>query len=359
MFEIAVVLVVYLGYRQVRSVARDQATEAFTNARRIVDLERRFNVFTERTVQEFALRHEELLWFANHYYARVHFPITLVFLVWLLIRHREMYRTVRTWLIGVTLVALVLHVAFPLAPPRMLRSLGFVDTLRAHGLSVYSANPNQSVANQFAAMPSLHFGWAVIVATGFVAVKRTWASAVAIVHPFITLVAIVATANHFWIDAGVALLLVIGMGRLVIRRDQRRRRRAPIGRRSAASPPFASVPHGYHEHDEDVTEGVVMSTEQREFRGLEVIDADGEVIGTVSDVFYDDHADAPTWFVIKSGLLRKKRLVPVEGSHETDDGRLVLPYDKQWVTNGPTVRSEYYPDAATTQLAAQHYQIEA
>ena len=57
--------------------------------------------------------------------------------------------------------------------------------------------------------------------------------------------------------------------------------------------------------------------------------------------------------------VRKKRLVPVEGSHETDDGRLVLPYDKQCVMNGPAARSECYPDAATTQLAAQHYQIEA
>lgn len=227
LFEFAVVASVYLGYRQVRSVARDQASEAYANARRVVDFERRFNVFSERAVQEFALDQEQLLWLANHYYARVHFPITLVFLVWLLVRHREAYRSVRTWLIGVTLAALVIHVAFPLAPPRMLRSLGFVDTLRAHGLSVYSANPNQSVANQFAAMPSLHFGWAVIVATGFIAVKRTRASAVALVHPVVTLLTIVATANHYWIDAGVALVLVIAGGWFVVRWDATSTRRRP------------------------------------------------------------------------------------------------------------------------------------
>jgi hypothetical protein len=221
LFEVAVVVFVYLGYRQVRTVARDQASEAFANARRIVDIERRFHVFTERAVQEFALRQEELVWFANHYYARVHFPVTLVFLVWLLVRHHDIYRLARTWLIGVTLVALVIHVAFPLAPPRMLGSLGFVDTLREHGLSVYSANPNQSVANQFAAMPSLHFGWSVIVAAGFIAVKRTWASATALAHPFVTLIAIVATANHYWIDAGVALAIVIAVGWLVVRWDRR------------------------------------------------------------------------------------------------------------------------------------------
>ena len=206
---------VYLGYRHVRHLARDQADQAFANARRVVEIERRLHMFTEQAVQQAFMHHDAPMWLLNHYYARVHFPLTIIFLVWLVIRHRGAYRTVRTWLIAVTLAALMLHVAFPLAPPRMLSSLGFVDTLRESGLRIYSTNPNDSAANQFAAMPSLHFGWAVIVAAGFVAVRRTSTSLLAFLHPVITLIAIVATANHYWIDAGVALVLVIGAVMLV------------------------------------------------------------------------------------------------------------------------------------------------
>jgi sporulation protein YlmC with PRC-barrel domain len=95
--------------------------------------------------------------------------------------------------------------------------------------------------------------------------------------------------------------------------------------------------------------------EPGDIRGHEVVGADGEVIGTVSDVFYDDHVDRPKWLVVDPGLLRKERLVPIEGSYESDDGRLVLPYDKKWVKDGPTVSSDHYPDPATTQLAERHY----
>ena len=93
----------------------------------------------------------------------------------------------------------------------MLPSLGFVDTLRESGLRIYSANPNHSVANQFAAMPSLHFGWSVIVAATYVELRRTALSALAVLHPIITLFAIVVTANHYWMDAFIALILVVGV----------------------------------------------------------------------------------------------------------------------------------------------------
>lgn len=235
--EVVLIVAVYLGYRHVRHLARDQAEQAFENARRVVDIERRLNVFTELAVQRFFLHYDDLMWLVNHYYARVHFPLTITFLGWLILRHRATYRTIRTWLIIVTVTALMMHVAFPLAPPRMLPSLGFADTLRESGLRIYSANPNHSVANQFAAMPSLHFGWSVIVAAGFVAVRRTPASVLAVLHPVITLFAIVATANHYWIDAGVALILVVGafgLVRAIERRVPRTARRGPARAAPAA-----------------------------------------------------------------------------------------------------------------------------
>jgi hypothetical protein len=201
---------VYLAYQRGRTLARDQAGEAFANARLVIDFERRLNVFSERTVQRLSMHYDGVIWLLNHYYARVHFPLTTAFVIWLFFRHRETYRWVRTWLISVTMIALVVHAAFPLAPPRMLVGAGFVDTLRLDGLHIYSVDPNQSLANQFAAMPSLHFGWSMIIAIAFIAVRRTPWSMLVLAHPAVTLLAIVATANHYWIDAAVALLLVIG-----------------------------------------------------------------------------------------------------------------------------------------------------
>jgi hypothetical protein len=167
-------------------------------------------VFSERTVQRLSMHYDGVIWLLNHYYARVHFPLTTAFVIWLFFRHRETYRWVRTWLISVTLIALAIHAVFPLAPPRMLPGRGFIDTLRLDGLHIYSANPHQSLANQFAAMPSLHFGWSMIIAIAIIAVRRTPWSLLALAHPAVTLLAIVATANHYWIDAAVALLLVAG-----------------------------------------------------------------------------------------------------------------------------------------------------
>jgi hypothetical protein len=208
--EVFAVVAVYVAYQRGRMLARDQASEAFANARMVIDFEQRLNVFSERTVQRLSMHYDGVIWLLNHYYARVHFPITTAFVIWLFVRHRETYRWVRTWLISVTMIALVIHVTFPLAPPRMLPSHGFIDTLRLDGLHIYSVNPNQSLANQFAAMPSLHFGWALIIAIAFIAVRRTPWSVLALAHPAVTLLAIVATANHYWIDAAVALVLVSG-----------------------------------------------------------------------------------------------------------------------------------------------------
>ncbi len=102
-----------------------------------------------------------------------------------------------------------------------------------------------------------------------------------------------------------------------------------------------------------------MSNEQGNLRGHPVVGSNGEVIGTVSDVFSDDHVNGPKWLVVDPGLFRKERLVPIEGSYETEDGTLVLPYDKKWVTHGPAVDREHYPDAASQRLAQAHYHAES
>ena len=88
----------FTGYRQVRYLTRNHTDAATSNAHRIVDLERHLGMFTERWVQNLALHSRAVIGFLNRYYVTVHFPLTALFVVWVLVRHRHAFRHVRTWL---------------------------------------------------------------------------------------------------------------------------------------------------------------------------------------------------------------------------------------------------------------------
>ena len=212
--ELVVAAGVFLVYRAGRLVTSSSTGAAERNSERVIEWERSVGAFTEQRIQSWMIDLPGGIEFLNRYYVAVHFPITIVFLVWVFARRRDQYARTRNWFTGVTLLALVVHVVFPLAPPRM--TPGFVDTLRVFGPNIYTEDTSKSVANQFAAMPSLHFGWALMVAIalGRLTVRRRlmW-----MLHPAITLLAIVATGNHYWIDAAVAGVLVAAVGWLVLR----------------------------------------------------------------------------------------------------------------------------------------------
>ena len=213
--ELLLVTALFSAYRYIRLLTRNDSTEAMGNAQRVVHLERRLHLFNEQGLQNIVLNSHGLVAFFNRYYVTAHFTLTAVFVVWLYGRHPDVYPRVRNWFAMVTAAALLIHVTYPLAPPRMIRTIGFVDTLQRYGPRIYSTNTSDSLANQFAAMPSLHFGWAVMVAVSVVAIKRTRRSLVVLLHPAVTLLAIVVTANHYWLDAAVALFLVVSAAALL------------------------------------------------------------------------------------------------------------------------------------------------
>ena len=150
----------------------------------------------------------------------VHFPATVAFLVWLYLKRPAHYVWARRVLATVTSAALVLPFVFPLAPPRMLAATGLVDTAKAYGPSVYGPPSSDHLSNQFAAMPSLHFGWALMVAVGLIAATRSRGRWLWLLHPMITLVVIVGTANHYWLDSIVATAM-LGAALALIPRPQR------------------------------------------------------------------------------------------------------------------------------------------
>jgi hypothetical protein len=211
--ELALILAVIMLYRSGRMLTQDAAGDALANATRVIDFERATGIFSERSVQAWALGRPAFVEMLNRYYVIVHFPATIAFFVWAYIRHPAAYRFIRTWFVLVTLAGLAIHVGFPLAPPRM--TSGFRDTLQEYGPRIYSRDPRRSISNQFAAMPSLHFGWALMLAAAFVAIKRNRKSLLILLHPAITLLAIVATGNHYWLDAMIAAVLA-GMFAIVL-----------------------------------------------------------------------------------------------------------------------------------------------
>lgn len=221
--ELLLVGTLFALYRSGRSLTNGEFDRALSNAAHVIRLERALGVFNEQSVQGWVLGSRGLVSGLNRYYVSVHFPVTIAFLVWAYVRHYRSYTFIRTWFAIVTFLALAIHVGFPLAPPRM--TSGFVDTLQQYGPRIYTVDPSRSVANQFAAMPSLHFGWALMLAVSVVTIRRTRRSLLIFLHPFVTLLAIVGTANHFWFDAAVAGLLAAAVGLLLL---ARRLRRPPV-----------------------------------------------------------------------------------------------------------------------------------
>jgi hypothetical protein len=245
--EILLLTALFLVYRLGRLAIAGHDDLAIANAWHVWDVERLLRLPDEETLQDWALQWPDLLKAANWYYVGVHFPVTLTFLAWGWLRRPPAeYRWARRLIITLTAFAMVLHVAMPLAPPRMLSSLGFLDTMAAFGPSAYGGGA-ATVANQFAAMPSLHVGWALLIAVVVVRTARTRWRWLVVAHPVLTTMVVVLTANHYWVDAVVAALL-LGLVLLVTPRPdavppsrlwRRITRRTPVP--AAASRPQAIV----------------------------------------------------------------------------------------------------------------------
>jgi hypothetical protein len=208
--EVVLMYGLYFVYKIVRYQGRDNVGDAVGNARQVIHVEQALGIFTEVDVQQWALRSTDLVRWLNRYYLVAHFAVSMICFVWLYVRRPAGYAKCRRILIGLTLLGLVVHVAYPLAPPRMFSDVGFVDTAKVLGPDTYGEGSRfKALANQFAAMPSLHFGWSVLVAYAAVRFSRSRIRFVAVAHPVLTLAAIVLTANHYWLDAIVAFFLLL------------------------------------------------------------------------------------------------------------------------------------------------------
>jgi len=208
--ELTVIALMFVVYKLGRVVAARHVDSAYQNAYVVWDLERILRLPDELSLQALVMRSTIAIKAANVYYAAVHFPATAAFLIWLYLRRPGEYLWLRRTLALVTASGLLLHLAIPVAPPRMLGPLGFIDTADIYGPAVYGPPGPSSLADQYAAMPSLHVGWAILVSLGIIATTRSRWRWLSLAHPVATALVVAATANHFWLDGLVAAALLAG-----------------------------------------------------------------------------------------------------------------------------------------------------
>jgi PAP2 superfamily len=211
--ELALIGISYYLYREARNLVPDQPSVAYRHAGSVEWLQEHLHMNFELSVNRFVSGIDWLAQLMNYYYSTLHFIVTIAVLTWLFVARKRVYRGLRTALFALTLVALVGFFLYPLAPPRLLPGYGYIDTLAQYHTWGSLADPNIAEhTNQFAAMPSLHIGWALWCAIAvFTCTRKWWARTLAVLYPVATLLVIIGTANHFIIDA-IAGAAVVGVG---------------------------------------------------------------------------------------------------------------------------------------------------
>lgn len=211
--ELAIIALGYWLYTMGRNAVPEQVSIAMRHGRSVQHLQDLFHLNFELAVNRFVADNEWLAQPMNYYYATLHFIVTIGVMVWLFVKRSHIYRGARTVLFATTLVGLFGFYMYPLAPPRLLPQYDYVDTLvKFHTWGSFADPKIAEHSNQFAAMPSLHIGWALWCGIAlFVCARRDWVRILGLAYPFLTLMVIVGTANHFIIDAvGGAAAITIG-----------------------------------------------------------------------------------------------------------------------------------------------------
>ncbi|MEY2228912.1 MULTISPECIES: phosphatase PAP2 family protein [Streptomyces] len=212
-FEVLLIAISYWTYSLIRNAVPEQKTAALANADWIWSVERTLGIAVEQSVNHTVNSVTWLIVGMNYYYATLHFVVTIGVLVWIYRFHPGRYAATRMVLFATTGVALVGYYCYPLAPPRLMNGQNFIDTVLVHHTwgSMASGNLKQ-MSNQYAAMPSMHIGWSLWCGlTIFAVASAPWARILGLLYPTATLIVIVATANHFWLDAvGGMICLAFG-----------------------------------------------------------------------------------------------------------------------------------------------------
>lgn len=243
--EIGLVGVCLVIYFLIRGFVADEFPAAQAHALGIIHLEQSLHVFWEPQLQHLLDANLFLTQLWNQVYFWAHAPVILLVAIWLYLRHRRTYALVRTAFLTSAILGILIYWLLPVAPPRLLTGYGFIDTMQRYSEVSYQAQSLKPFVNPYAAVPSLHFGFAIVIGVAFVLAMRGAAGWIlGATLPALMLIAIIATANHFFFDAvsGLAVCLFGLLVAVVVQRRQLARERVrqpkllPAEKQEAAKP---------------------------------------------------------------------------------------------------------------------------
>lgn len=222
LLQLGLLAIAYCLYRLVRGLVYEgQVATAFENARTLVRLEQGMGLFFEPGLQAWALGSPWLVWAASLAYLKSHFVVTAAFFTWLyLARNGAFYYVRNTFLVSMA-IGMSGYAAFPTAPPRLLSGWGFAHTV-ATLVGAAAVDGVEALCNPFAAVPSMHVAFALLVAAPALMLVRRPALKVAwAVYPVIVTLVVMITGNHFWLDVALGALVAaasagaahLGLGR--------------------------------------------------------------------------------------------------------------------------------------------------
>jgi membrane-associated phospholipid phosphatase len=225
--ELLIVLTGVVFYFGLRGLTAGSHDVAVRHAHDIVDLEKRLGMYVEEQVQDLVVPSDAMSTFFNWVYIWGHWPVIAVTLLWLALRHRTIYYRLRNGMLISGGLGLLVYTTYPVAPPR-LADLGLIDTVTERSQAYRVLQPPQFV-NQYAAMPSLHVGWDLLVGLAIIAAATSvWLRMVGVLMPVLMIVATIATANHYVLDAVAGIAFAMAGHLLALELERRRQRRETV-----------------------------------------------------------------------------------------------------------------------------------
>jgi hypothetical protein len=221
--ELGLVLAGLLVYFGVRAATDDDAGIAGAHARSVVHLEHTLGIAREGELQALVIHHHALVTLANWVYIWGHWPLIAVSAAWLFRRRPEAYRLMRTAIFASGAIGMIIFLAYPVAPPR-LTGIGLTDTVTSYSHAYRALQP--ALTDRYAALPSLHFGWDLLVGLTLARFHpRTAVRWLGALMPVAMALAVVMTANHYVLDVivgGVVALTGLAIASTLIRvREER------------------------------------------------------------------------------------------------------------------------------------------
>jgi membrane-associated phospholipid phosphatase len=220
--QIGILIVVDLIYEVARGIADSQRSIALDHGAWIIDFERSTRTFFEPGMQAFFLPADWVIDIANQIYLNAQFSIALGFLIWLYLRRNESFYFVRNMFVVSMVLAVIGYTLYPTAPPRMFPEFGFVDTINDFSHLNHESGLAKILINPYAAVPSMHCAFALMIgATGIKVCRRWFSKAVWAIWPLLVAWVTIVTANHYWVDVVlgwmVALTAALVAARLLAR----------------------------------------------------------------------------------------------------------------------------------------------